>query len=78
MMRFRADGHADMRGLTCSVTGFANRISSSPVDLAPISDRVPAMLALAISSRHLVPALRLGSSPSQPCFRMVMSSIAVS
>jgi hypothetical protein len=48
-MRFRADGYADMRGLTCSEAGVTNRILSSPVALFSISDRGLGMLALAIS-----------------------------
>jgi hypothetical protein len=48
-MRFRADGYADMRGLTCSGAGFTDCLLSSPVALVSISDRVLGMLALAIS-----------------------------
>lgn len=38
-MRFRADGYADMRGLTCSMAGFTDCLLSSPVALFSISDR---------------------------------------
>ena len=48
-MRFRADGYADMRGLTCSEAGFTYWLLSSPVALVSISDRGRGMLALAIS-----------------------------
>ena len=39
VMRFRADGYADMRGLTCSRAGFTDCLLSSPVALVSISDR---------------------------------------
>ena len=40
VMRFRADGYADMRGLTCSEAGFTDSFLSSPVALFSISERV--------------------------------------
>ena len=49
VMRFRADGYADMRGLTCSGAGFTDSFLSSPVALVSISDRVLGRLARTIS-----------------------------
>ena len=48
-MRFRADGYADLRRLTCPGAGFTDCLLSSAVALVSISDRELGMLALAIS-----------------------------